>query len=639
MTHDGDSQPVTAAPVAEDHAPATPTRSPPVERGRLVLVLLTAWALAMIVPELYRVFGSLGSFGLVANNDGVVVDVVGPFATPAESPAVAAGIAPGDRIDLHAMRCLPLDSPHCPSLLAVLGGLGGAQVVMPDRVIDLLIGSANGGTPRSVPMQAVRYTRGWLDRAILLAETLVGIVVILAAFRLVWTRPGAMTWGFFLYAIWFNPGQTYAYYALLRGVPAAVFAQEIAEALSHGAGYAGVLVFALRFPDDTSNAEWRRFKWMPVVAGAVITALLLASFGNSFGMHTEKITSAAFLAGYVVDAAVLFVLLLRRRTLPPQDRQRMLWVIWGCAIGIPSFIFAEIAQSTSLLRHALDWSPSNVVIGLLYLLNGVLAYFVSVAVLRRRVVSVSIPLRYGTILTVLTLAMAIPIVNLHEILSHFQEERFKLPEWVWLLVVAPIGLILLQRLHEIGVEAVDRLLNRRFHAARQQLRDTGTAVSTAGSFDQIDHSLVSMPVQALALSSGAVFRHEDHGFQRRDAIGWNASPLRELRWGSDAAVLRSIDAPSPVRLARDEWTPPGLDAELQAPCLALPVRSVTLGVVAILLFGPHENGNDIDQDECEMLGELAARAAAGYERVAFRLLRDEVDALRSRLAALQPSSS
>ncbi|MEP6998685.1 MAG: hypothetical protein ABI900_13620 [Betaproteobacteria bacterium] len=591
--------------------------------------------MAMIVPELYRVFGSLGSFGLVADNDGVVVDVVGPFATPAESPAVAAGIALGDRIDLNAMRCVPRESPHCRSLLAVLGGLGGSQVVLPGRVVELLLERSERGPVRTVRLEAVRYARGSIDRLILLVDTLVGIIVILAACRLVWIRPGRMTWGFFLYAIWFNPGQTYAYYALLQGVPAAVFAQEIAEALAHGAGYAGLLIFALRFPNDESNPQWRRFKWMPPVVALLIAALLLASFANAFGFHTERVTSAAFLAGYAVDAIVLFVLLLRRRTLPAQDQQRMLWVIWGCAIGLPAFIFAEVAQSTSLLRHALDWSPSNVVVGLLYLLNGVLAYFVSVAVLRRRVVNVSIPLRNGTIVTVLSLALAIPIVNLHEMLSHFQEESFRLPEWVWLLIVAPIALLLLQRLHEITVEVVDRVLNRRFHAARQRLIETGAAVSTAHNFDQIDRSLVDTPVEALALSSGAVFRQEDHSFRRRHAIGWNASPLHELRRECDAAVLRSVETLAPVRLSRDGWVPPGLISELQAPCLAVPVYSDALGVIAIVLLGPHENGNDIDPDECEMLSELAARAAAGYERVAFRLLRDEVTELRARVVALQ----
>ena len=48
-----------------------------------------------------------------------------------------------------------------------------------------------------------------------------GIAVVIAAAWLVWSRPSAMSWGFFLYVNWFNPGQEYAFYAILQsmGVP------------------------------------------------------------------------------------------------------------------------------------------------------------------------------------------------------------------------------------------------------------------------------------------------------------------------------------------------------------------------------------------------------------------------------------
>ena len=604
---------------------------------RLLLVVLATWAMVMVVPDLYRVFSSLASFGLVADNDGVIVDVVGPFATPAESPAVAAGITHGDRIDLPAMRCIPLDSSRCKSLLSVLGGLGGKQVVLPGRKIELVIRPADGGATRVARMEAARPAYGWGDRLVLLADTVVAIIVIMAAFRLVWVHPGKITWGFFLYAIWFNPGQTYAYYALLQQWPVAIFVQEIAEALAHGAGFAGLLIFALRFPTDAPSPPWARFEWMAPVLGIVIAALWLASFANAFGFPTETLTSNAFLLGYAVDAAVLFILLQRRRALPAQDQQRMLWVIWGCGIGLSAFIFAEIAQSTSLLQHRLGVSPPPALIGLLYLPNGVLAYFVSVAVLHRRVISVVVPLRYGTILTVLTLAVGIPIVNLHELLSHYQAS-FQIPEWVWLLVVAPVALVLLQRLHEIGVHMMDRLLNRRFHAARQQLKDAGGAILKASSFDEVDRLLVNVPLQALNLSSGAIFRKQGDIFRREHSVGWGASPLRELRREEDDAVLRSIDTRASARLPLHVWNRPGLEEELQAPCVAVPVCSDSLGAVAIVLFGPHVNGNDIDQDECEMLSDLATRAAGGYERVAFVLLSKEVTELRASLAELRAAT-
>jgi hypothetical protein len=603
----------------------------------MLLVVLAAWGLLMVVPDLYRVFSSLASFGLVADNDGVILGVAGPFQSPAASPAVAAGLVPGDRIDLQAMRCIPLDSQRCRSLLSVLGGLGGRQVVLPGREIELVVRPADGGDARVVRMKAVRAEHGWGDGLVLLADTVVAIFVIVAAFRLVWVHPGMATWGFFLYVIWFNPGQTYAYYALLQQWPIAIFVQEICEAVAHGAGFAGLLIFALSFPGDAPAPPWTRFAWFPPVVATVIALLWLASFANAFGVRTETLTSTAFLLGYAVDAAVMVILLRRRRTLPAQDQQRMLWVICGCGIGLAAFIFAGLAQSTALLQHVLGISPSSAIIGLLYLLNGVLVYFVSVAVLHRRVISVAIPLRRGTILGALTLALGIPIVNLHELLSHYQES-FRIPEWIWLLVIAPIALVLLQRLHDIGVHLSDRVLNRRFHAIRQQLQNAGAVMLKAQSFEEIDRLLVAAPREAFALSSGAVFRKDDQVFRRRYSVAWDDSPLRELGRTEDGIVLRAADTFAPVRLPPGAWSRPVLDGDLLAPCLAVPVCGDSLGVIAILLLGPHENGNDIDQDECTMLEELVKRAAAGYERVAFMLLNREVTELRASLAASTPQA-
>jgi hypothetical protein len=88
--------------------------------GQLVLlVVLTFYALAMIVPDLYRIVRPLGSLGLAANADGLIYDVRGPFTAEAGSPAWQAGIRPGDRLDLAGMRCIPVDTDLCASLLAL----------------------------------------------------------------------------------------------------------------------------------------------------------------------------------------------------------------------------------------------------------------------------------------------------------------------------------------------------------------------------------------------------------------------------------------------------------------------------------------------------------------------------------------
>ncbi len=605
--------------------------------GRVLLIALTLWALAMIVPGIHRVIDTLGSYGLTVNNNGTIEDVVAPFASREKSPAAEAGLVAGDRIDLNAMRCVPPGTDQCKSLVAVLGGLGGMQAVLLEREITLVVDPASGEPTKRVTLESAPAPLMFADRVVLLADTVVGVVVIVIAFWLVWTRPGWMTWGLFLYVIWINPGQSYTYYAVLQRWPMAVLAQELAEALATGAAYAGLMIFALRFPDDRAEPRWQSMQWAALTTGVAMTGLTLAGFANMFGFRTERITEISFAAGLVVDAAVLVILLLRRRTLAPQDEQRLRWVIWGCAIGLPTFIVAELCQSSNLIQHVWGATPSPALIGLLYLPNGVLAYLSSQAVWQQRVVSVTIPLRHGTIITALSLAVGVPIVQLHERLAELPE-TLELPGWVWPLVVAPVVLFVLNRLHEIVVEVVDHFFARKFHTVERQMEEAGEAIIHAKTLAEIDRLLVESAVRALGLASGAVFRNQGDGLRRMvDSKGWNPALKKELRPESDAAALRSLEVGAPVRLGA-EWSAHDLPTGLEAPCLSVPVQSEIPEARAVALFGPHETGNDIDEDEREVLDHLAERAAAGYERVITQMLRQEVTELKAQLDALQHGS-
>ncbi len=592
----------------------------------------------MIVPGLQRVFDSLGSFGLSVNNDGVVTDVIAPFHSAAESPAAIAGIVPGDRIDLKAMRCLPPNTPQCASLASILGGLAGLQGTLTGRVITVRILPQSGAVPHDATLQSVSASLGFAQRIVQLADTLAGIVVICIGFWLVWTRPGWMTWGLFLYVIWINPGQSVTYYALIQRWPLVVIVQELAESLAQGAAYAGLLIFTLRLPDDRIEPRLRVLQRIAPILGAAITVLNLLAFSNLFGFHTERITQVSFLAGYFIDAAALLILLERRRKMPPLEEQRIRWVIWGCLIGLPTFILAELCQSSDLLNHLFGAPIPQSVIGLLYLPSGVLAYLASQAVWQRRVVSVSVPLRRGSILAALSLAVGIPISQLHEKIAAIQE-HLRVPAWILVIVVAPGFLYLLHRLHEFFVEIADRLFNRQFHAARGRFRKTSNAIEHAETLDEIDRLLMENAVQGLSLSSGAIFRQDASAFRRaRHQKGWNDSMKNELTPESDAAALRCLETGEPLRIAHDDWLSPELPVGLEAPCLAVPVDSEIPEANAVMLFGPHVSGNDLDDDEAELLQKLARRAAAGYERVVTRLLREEVGTLKSKLAALQSAN-
>ena len=64
----------------------------------------------------------------------MVYDTRGPFPEEAASPTWRAGIRVGDRIDLSQMRCIPVDTATCATVLAVIGGL---QYVNPGRTARL----------------------------------------------------------------------------------------------------------------------------------------------------------------------------------------------------------------------------------------------------------------------------------------------------------------------------------------------------------------------------------------------------------------------------------------------------------------------------------------------------------------------
>src|SRR3984893_17413834 len=259
--------------------------------SRILLVAFTIWALAMIIPDLYRLVQPLGSFGFYVNNDGFVTDVQGPFPDETASPAFQAGLQLGDRLDLAQMKCIPVHTLKCASALAALGGL---RLVSDHRRAELVLAATSERPARQVDIVDKERPFSWWALAVLLLDQIAAILVILAAAWLVWTRPGGMTWGFFLYVIWFNPGQSFEYYALLQHAPTALLTQNIAGAIAQGAGSAGFILFAIRAPTDERTIRWRPVeRALPLVA--ILLALLLTlSYANLFGYPTEMVTELAY---------------------------------------------------------------------------------------------------------------------------------------------------------------------------------------------------------------------------------------------------------------------------------------------------------------------------------------------------------
>lgn len=571
------------------------------------------------------------------NGNGVIVDVTAPFSSPGQSPAALAGLRPGDRIDMRKMRCSYVTSPACRSLITVMGYLGELEYTRPHLSASFDILAGPDATPRRVTLTAAPAPLAWLDRILLLAGTITGLIFIMVTFLLVWNHPGPMRWGFFLYSLWFNPGQNYAVLALLQAWPVAYLVNQLVEALVEGAACAGLLIFALRFPSDVLDPSWRRAERATIWLGIVYAILTAACGLNLFGLRTGQLYHFLFIAGFIVDGAAIAVLLLRLPSLHPQDEQRMLWAIAGCAIGIPAFLLAELFQSTSLPLFLFGATPPPSVPSLLYLLQGVMAYFVGIAIHRRRVVSVVIPLRRGATLTFFSFLLGVPILYLHEQITDYAV-RYDLPPWVWPLVLGPIVLLGLARLQDFAAEYTERILNRRYHRARDILHDAENDIQKAESFEEIDRLLTEASAAALRLASAAVFRLIGGNLHRvGPSIGWCESDMRILDPAQFPALIEQLRGERPVQLPRSDVDRPNLPRDDFFPCLAIPLRGGVTESVAVILCGPHLSGADISHDEGLLLQEFASRAALSYDRVEANELRREIAKLREALSGTHQS--
>jgi len=600
--------------------------------GRVLLVALTVWALAMVVPDFYRLYQPLGSFGFYTNNDGLITDVQGQFTERSRSPAFQAGLQVGDRLDLKEMRCIPISTLRCASAMAALGGL---RLVASQRRGEFVVTATDDRPARTVGLTAEQRPYDWWVLAVLLLDQLAAVLVISAAAWLVWTRPGIMTWGFFLYVIWFNPGQSAQYYAVLQSYsPIALLIQNIAGAIAQAIGSAGFIWFALRAPTDQTTSRWRPAEQaLPLIAAAV-AVLLTLSYANLIGYRTEIVTRVGVLSGLAVAVCAFLILLARQSELPPQDYQRLRWVIWGCLIGLPALVFADAGTTTTLLNGLWPgYSPPEQLWGLFYLVNGVLCLFVSEAVRRPYVVKVSIPLRR---VTVLGLVLSLPILLLHQEIDHLRKaisENVSLPAWVWIAIAAFV-LFLISRVHDKAAHHVDRLFNRGLAKTGDQL---GDAILKAENFTGVEVQLVQGVHNALGLASASIFRQQGEVYKRTASDpAWDDTTATTL--DRTDPMLEHARAHHPYDLSCSLKPQDSLPTGLSRPILAVPIGD-QLRCLAVALYGPHATGNDFSHDERIMLAELADKAASAFMKLTDDQLRRRIAILEGELKAFESKFS
>jgi hypothetical protein len=602
---------------------------------RTLVLILALWGLAVIVPDFDRVFTAYATLGFQADNDGVITAVDGP-------PASAGGLGENDCVDLRRTAL--------PDLLAVFGGMGGMTYVRPGLEVTLYVEPApctpsySGAKPRVLKARLKEATPA--NRLMLAVDEILGVFFIVIGAVLVWQKPNAMTWGFFLYGLWFNPGQYFVFYAEFQRYPYLLLTQEVLQAAAQAVGYGGFVTFALRFPHNEVEPRWRFAERLLPVLVAVLFVLQLASFGTGLGFKTEMIGRWSYAAGYAVDIVVLLILRFRRKTQAPEDQQRTRWVYWGCRVGLLAFIFADSNMATSFWNPL--WEPfcgsgsrparwvcddgglSETALLACFMLNATVAVAVFHAVRRHRVIDVRFALSRGTTLLLTSVIIAGALAGIGIWIEDYLHESLASRIAVYVLVVLVLKLVF-EWLHERFNEACDHWLFHRFHLAEERLRIVADELPSVESLDAIDRTLIAEPVASLDLASAAVFRRDAAGAFRQysEPIGWSggrdaAIPLGEGQLRELAQQRAAIRLPE----RRDVVGP-----KTWEPVLAMPVVAAG-GVAAIVLYGAHNTGDDVTGEEHGVLSRLLMASGNAYDRVETILLQREVEALSHKLDAL-----
>ena len=245
--------------------------------------------------------------------------------------------------------------------------------------------------------------------------------------------------------------------------------QNVAGAMAQGAGSCWLHLVCYQSANKCNDVALETAERTLPVLAVFITLILSLSYASLLGYPTEMLTRAGVLSALIVAAGAFTILLARQRELPPQDYQRLRWVIWGCLVGLPALVIADIGIDTTLLDPLWNGNPPPEQLwGLLYLVNGVLCLLVSEAIRRPHVVAVSIPLRRVTILGLL---LSLPILFLHQEIDHVREAIRKMSicrPGCGSRSQAPCALSRLQ-LYDFGVHVLDRLFNYRTIKAGERL--------------------------------------------------------------------------------------------------------------------------------------------------------------------------
>lgn len=540
--------------------------------GKILLLVLLIYAVAHILPDVLRpadlheplanyleglpgarsAFLSWYPLGIVcfaADNSGKVTSV-------AHCDAGQDQLRVGDQIDLQATM-----------MTYRRAAIEGGGYVAHDQPVKLMVWAS--GALKLVQLHPIRedlrfFGRKWRETWTLMLEQLAGLFFIGLAAFCVWQESTPVTWGFFLYSIYFNSGDVLVWYANLPAE--ALKWVGWSEDVFSGAGLAGLLMFALYFPDRSVSRQRLAGLWL-LVAFVVLTGTSVRSFLNfTKGVPTENVYRVYYYLLLVTYVAV-FALFLRTYITQPADRPRIRWVILGALTGLLCFIFAEVYTLTSLL-DSLPAIPQWL-LQMLFAANVLFPMAVAYAIQHHQVINIRLVINRSIAVVfafvVSSLSLAFVELAFHHRVAHAP-------------ALAIIGAIIISLLHERlrgAVDIVNLLFYRNWLIAERNLRREAERLPEAAEVETINRSLIDLPAKDLNLTSAALFeRRLDDNYHRIHAtLSWPSLLFPEIPPIHRAIVASLEDHPTLLLLSDRDWRKPAPPPyPVRMPVLAVPIR-------------------------------------------------------------------
>jgi hypothetical protein len=465
-----------------------------------------------------------------------------------------------------------------------------------------------------------------VEATLLVVRTLSAFVFVAVGAGLVLLRPSIMTWAFYLYCIGTEPGSIIGSIVLLPQPFATI--QALAVTAAGDLALLGAFSFAIRFPNEGTSLIRRKAE---VVAIVFIGALALAEAAGQFlsahdGLPMNRlfgITNIVSIATTAAIYATFFVTYVRGED---GERERIRYVIAAFTVALGAALAETLMTNVGYVPY---WLTSS-----LDFAGVVVPIAVAYAVVRHRVMDVSFVVSRTIVYGLLT-SFVIVVYSLIDWVCSSIVSATRVEAVAQVAASVAIGFSL-SKLQQFTDRFVDRVFFRQRYHAEAAIRKLTQRLPHADSIDEVVHVLVDEAADALDLSSAAVFLRSEATadlFERAGACGWEGTTVERLF--SDEQIVG--------KLARTQRLTTIGDLDLEGCALPVGIARPVLGLpivahdelTAVVLYGQHRSGATLDPEEEVLLDRLADAAAAAYDHLEAKRLREELNALRRTVTTLE----